>query len=355
MSLKNSEFLKILGEKQILEATPSFHMIAYSGASKLLDLKLGEDYEYYDIASLTKIVFTVTRLMEMKQNSELDIHSKLSKYTSNPKDEAISVFQLLTHSAGHRWWAPLYESLLEDPAGLVDFSEQWEKLLELLQNEVREPEPEKYVYSDIDFMFLGEVIKKISGNSLLKDFESFRSRWGMNNTFYSVNNLCPVDVNKIAPTEFSAWRTTTMQGQVHDENTYSLGGVSSHAGLFSKISDLESWCLKIRSSYLGKGILNEEVVKEFSKSQVDPKYGDWGLGFMKPTYGSASCGKLFSAESFGHTGFTGTSIWFDMENDIFAIVLSNRVNPSRENKKFVPLRAKIHDAIFKVLKGSTDE
>lgn len=346
-------FLDFLGRDEILSTTPSFHVRAFHAGQQAIDVAIGESFKFYDIASLTKIVYTTTRIMELVDQSMLDLDVDLKEYLGESYSGDSSLRRLLTHSAGHGWWKAFYEELLKDPTAnhSIDTKLQWQKMEKLLKNPEQEKEPDQFVYSDIDFLLLGWVLRAKLQTSLEDDFQRFKKRWGLENTFFSVNNICPIDSENVAPTEYSEWREKRMQGQVHDENTYALGGVSSHAGLISTMDDLSRWALKIRAALLGEGPLSQKTMEQFSIRQTDPLKGDWGLGFMKPTKGSASCGRLFSPSSFGHTGFTGTSIWFDPEQDIIAICLSNRVYLGRDLKGFVKLRPKIHDAIVNTIQG----
>lgn len=351
--LLNDDFLSHIYEDEILEATPSFHVLAYEFGDKKIDLQLGDRFKLYDIASLTKIVFTTSILMEFVDEGKLDVNDDVSDYWEE-FPEGISVKDLLVHGAGHRWWAPLYENLGMDNANeKVDFYlNKWDQLESLLLKEQR-GQNEKNIYSDIDFMILGAIAKRIAGKDLYSLFTDMANRWGLKNCFFNKNNQCDFAKSDFAPTEFSEQLGRLLQAEVHDENTYSLGGVSSHAGLFSDMKSIEQWMMLIRNSYYyDAGPISQKVVEKFSERQISGEKGDWALGFMMPTPGSASSGQYFSSNSFGHTGFTGTSIWMDPDNDIFVCVLSNRVCPTRENKKFVPLRAKIHDAVYLALKGS---
>jgi CubicO group peptidase (beta-lactamase class C family) len=157
-----------------------------------------------------------------------------------------------------------------------------------------------------------------------------------------------------APTEECPWRHRLLQGEVHDENTWSLGGVSSHAGLFGTIEDLGWYVLHIRSQMMGiaRYEIRQKTALLFSKRGVDEGKGDWALGFMMPTPGSSSCGQYFDLSSIGHTGFTGTSVWYDPKIDLAVCILSNRLVYGRENTKFKDLRPKIHNWLVEGLRKS---
>ena len=140
---------------------------------------------------------------------------------------------------------------------------------------------------------------------------------------------------------------------VHDENAWSIGGIAPHAGLFGGISDLESYGFLLRNIYLGRWnkLISAETLSLFAKRSLPKNCGDWGLGFMLPSLKGSSAGDLMSRKSIGHTGFTGTSFWMDLEKDLFVSLLSNRVHPTRDNKGFVRLRPMIHNWVVEYLEA----
>jgi CubicO group peptidase (beta-lactamase class C family) len=143
-----------------------------------------------------------------------------------------------------------------------------------------------------------------------------------------------------------------MRGQVHDENTWSLKGVAPHAGLFGTLDDLSKWGLLLRSAMRGKNskhFASSPTVKLFTHRAISRTRGDWALGFMLPGKDTPSAGPHFSAQSVGHTGFTGTSIWYDPKRDLLVTIVSNRVHPTRENKEYITLRPRLHSLIVEEL------
>jgi CubicO group peptidase (beta-lactamase class C family) len=155
---------------------------------------------------------------------------------------------------------------------------------------------------------------------------------------------------QIAPTEFDdKFRHRLLQGEVHDENAYAIGGVSGHAGVFSTAPDLAAFCQMLLNggSYAHQRILRRATVAQFTTPQ-QLSSGTRTLGWAVPTEGGSS-GHFFSAHSFGHTGFTGTSIWIDPDRELFVVLLTNRVNPTRENQKIAKVRPALHDAVMQAL------
>jgi CubicO group peptidase (beta-lactamase class C family) len=151
---------------------------------------------------------------------------------------------------------------------------------------------------------------------------------------------------RIAPTEVDTFfRRRQVHGFVHDENAYAIGGVSGHAGLFSSARDLAVFAQMMlnRGSYNGVQLISEDVIDQFRKRAND--MSSRALGWDTPTAcGNVSSGSYFSSNSIGHTGFTGTSVWIDYDRDLFVVLLTNRVNPTRENTKIGPLRSAVADA-----------
>jgi len=170
---------------------------------------------------------------------------------------------------------------------------------------------------------------------------------GMQNTLYRPpKKLWP----QIAPTEIdNNLRHRLVQGEVHDENAFAIGGVSGHAGLFSTAPDLAAFCQMLLNGgvYAHQRILRRATIAQFTTPQ-QLSGGTRTLGWAVPTEGGSS-GHYFSAHSFGHTGFTGTSIWIDPDRQLFVVLLTNRVHPTRENHKIAEVRPAVHDAVMKAL------
>ena len=205
---------------------------------------------------------------------------------------------------------------------------------------------EKTVYSDLGIITLGKIIEKVTGKSLdifCKD-EIFNPL-NMNSTFFNPNDslkkLC-------APTEIdNYWRMKTLQGEVHDETSAMLNGVAGHAGLFSTADDIA----KLMSVLLNKGKLNQkQFIKQSTIEFFTKRYSSESsraLGWDTKSESGSSSGEYFSINSFGHTGYTGTSIWADPERNLFVVFLTNRVYPTRENTKIQKVRPQLHNAVIK--------
>jgi CubicO group peptidase (beta-lactamase class C family) len=209
----------------------------------------------------------------------------------------------------------------------------------------------RMVYSDLGAIILGQIVERVSGEPL----DAYLARHvfgplGMTSTQYRPGaGLLP----RIAPTEYDPWRQRHLRGEVHDENAFSLGGVSGHAGLFSTGRDVA----RLARMYLNGGTLDgvrfvrSETVRRFTTVQ-DSTLSNRALGWETPT-GSNSAGRLMKRPAFGHTGFTGTSIWIDPSRDLFIVLLTNRVNPTRQNLRIGGVRTALADAVVQVMDQGT--
>jgi beta-N-acetylhexosaminidase len=300
----------------------------------------------YDIASLTKVVATTTlvgKLVEGDFAVPLDLDAKVERYlpewASGPQPEwrhRVTVRHLMTHTSG----LPAFKEYWRASTGKSDTIKRI--LAEPLENEPGA----KMVYSDLGIILMAEIVERLTGRKL---DELARScvflQLGMKDTlFRPPQKLWPA----IAPTEIdSQLRKRLLQGEVHDENAFSIGGVSGHAGIFSTAGDLARFCQMMLNGgvYAHERILRRSTVAQFTAPQ-SLSGGTRTLGWVVPSEGSSS-GHYFSPNSYGHTGFTGTSIWIDPDRQVFVVLLTNRVHPTRENQKIAQVRPELHDAIMK--------
>lgn len=321
---------------------PGCQIQAYYKGKKRVDFGWGETYPYYDLASLTKIIFTTLWYMDQVQKRRMSIDSKVSFYLPWYPHSRNKVKDLLSHSAGNNWWEPFYKKISPH----LEPEQKYQQLEKLCQQAPIKSQS-KAVYSDIDFFLLGSVMKELSQKPLLNNWQNlFDEFYPKTSLHFNPIGKKSLSQKLYAPTEKCPWRKKILQGEVHDENAWSIGGVAPHAGLFGSIDDLSAYGKLLRDALLGRNKkLDEKVFKKFIKRSVPKEKGDWGLGFMLPSEKSSSAGEMFSRNSFGHTGFTGTSFWFDPKRDLYVCILSNRVHPTRENRDFVSLRPKIHDWI----------
>ncbi|MEP6492827.1 MAG: serine hydrolase [bacterium] len=296
-----------------------------------------DDRTLWDLASLTKVVGLTSGIMQLVARSQISVDAPVQRYLPNwtgRNKDRVTIRHLLTHTSGLPAFKA-YDEITHDPDSLAKL---------MFATELDTLPSARMVYSDIGAYMLGRVLEKVSGETLdgylhAHVFEPA----GMHETMYKPPaSLLP----RIAPTEIDPRRGGLVRGKVHDERAYYLGGVSAHAGIFSDAHDLT----RFAQMYLNNGtidgreILPPASIAQFTVRQV----ADRALGWQKPD-GSNSAGHLMSPEAFGHTGFTGTSIWMDPTNDVFVILLSNRVNPTRANTKIGRVRVQLADAVLGIL------
>ncbi|MFQ5559995.1 MAG: serine hydrolase domain-containing protein [Nitrospinota bacterium] len=344
ISKKKDEEFSAWVHESIYQASEGIVGAAYHKGQKVLEFDVGKTYPYYEIASLTKIIFTTTAFIQAVEKNKIKLDDPIGNWLEWYSKPDTNVASFLTHTSGLAPWKPYYTELMKREEGHDRVS-----LLQTLLT--REPVQwrERAQYSDLGFMVLGFLLERI-WNCSLEDIWSSLDL-GLENTVFHVQNLPRTDRKNYAPTENCTWRSMIIQGEVHDDNAWALGGVAAHSGLFSNISDLSKWFLALRAGLLGKTskLGSSEIVQEFTKRSFPPSIGDWATSFMLPTEGRASCGKYFSPDSIGHTGFTGTSAWLERKKDLLIVLLANRTYPDRNNTKFIHIRPLIHDKIVEIL------
>jgi beta-N-acetylhexosaminidase len=317
----------------------------------------------YDIASLTKVVATTTlveKLVEGDFPVPVDLDAKIERYLPEwtagkiPEKGLQNLFR--ENAADLEWRHKVtVRHLLTHTSGLPAFKEYWrtsrskQDTLARIFAEPLEYEPgTREVYSDLGIILLAEIIERLTGRTLDDLAKScIFAPLGMKDTmFRPPKNLWP----RIAPTEVdNQLRHRLVEGEVHDENAFVIGGVSGHAGVFSTAPDLAAFCQMILNGgiYAHQRILRQSTIAQFTTPQ-QLSGGTRTLGWAVPTEGGSS-GHYFSAHSFGHTGFTGTSIWIDPDRQLFVVLLTNRVHPTRENTKIAEVRPALHDAVMQAL------
>ena len=304
----------------------------------------------YDIASLTKVIGLTTAAMLLVSEGTLDLDAPVQRYVPafrGENRERVTVRHLLTHSSGLPAWRPLYTEATTRASALA-----------LADTTPLEADPgTTAVYSDLGTIVLTQVVEAIAGQRLdaLLEQRVF-APLGMRDTRY-----LPPDSwrDRIAPTERSQ-QGVAIRGTVHDENAWRLGGVAGHAGLFSTGPDMARFATWLLDSWHGRetpghgpGVdpprLPPELVREWTRRQNLPPGSPRALGWDTPSGPNSSAGTKLSGVAFGHTGFTGASIWIDPEKDLFIILLTNRVNPTRENVRIFRVRPRVADLVAAAL------
>jgi CubicO group peptidase (beta-lactamase class C family) len=312
----------------------------------------------YDLASLTKVLATTTAWLILLQNGLATLDDPFNQILEELRGSSIgsaTVGELLTHSSGLPGWRPYYERIAAIEAmqpGFLGTAQARRAVLGYIAKEDLQYERgSRSLYSDLGFMLLGLGVERLSGESL--DLFSRRRIYDPLDAFPLTYVPCkpltlhaapPESELSIAPTEEDPWRGRTLCGEVHDENAFALGGTAGHAGLFGTARAVltvgQAW-LEGRKG--DSGLLDSGLAQQFTTRQMVP-HSSWALGWDTPSKASSS-GTLFSPESFGHLGYTGTSLWIDPLKDLQVVLLSNRVHPTRRNERIRAFRPLIHDLV----------
>ncbi len=331
----------VVGRKGAAVMERGFGRIDWSSSSRPVQ----PDRSIYDLASLTKVVGTTTALMVLYDEGKIQLDDPVSKYVpafSGGDKDRVTLRLLLEHRSGL-------------PAG----RDLWR--LARTPEEAREAviatplvyhPGEYYEYSDLGADMLGFVVEAASGQRLDVFLEQHVfGPLGMNDTFFRPSAAVR---DRVAPTEVNPPRGYPLQGEVHDENAFALGGIAGHAGLFSTASDLSVFAQMMLNGgvYDGVRIISDSAIALFTKRAAGTRALGWDT-----CGGEGSCGRYLSDDAYGHTGFTGTSIWIDPDRDMFVVLLTNRVHAARAKrpaKVIADVRADLADAAALAVTDSPD-
>lgn len=291
----------------------------------------------FDLASLTKVIATASIAMRAIEAGQLALDTPLTQVLPGWRgtDRAgVTVRHLLDHSSG----LPAHARLFEQASG----RDQFERAISAMPLE--RPPGTEAVYSDLGFMLLGFALENATGRTLDAAFADVAAALTETIGYLPGAGL----VSRIAPTEQDPWRRRLLRGEVHDENAAALGGVAAHAGLFGTAGSVAAFARLVLATFSRATVLGRPaLMREFaSPSKVPGSSRALAWDTMRPT---SSCGTLMTPTAIGHTGFTGTSLWIDYEKDVYVVLLTNRVHPSRANAALPALRPAIHDAIVRAL------
>ena len=333
----------------------------------------------YDLASITKVLATTQAVMFLQSRGELDMNKTLGDYLPELRGtnkSGLVLKNVMAHEAGLKAFIPHYVKTVESGQWRGDYYKaslepgfsspvsndmfgrdalrdsiwNWTVQSDLL------PRPHKYVYSDLTMYFMQAVVERIV-NQPLDAFldQNFYAPLGLNTLTFNPYLKMPLD--NIAPTENDvAFRKRQVQGFVHDPGAAMYGGVAGHAGLFGTANDIAVMMQLMlnKGTYGGVSLFKPETVEAFTKRQSTMSRRGWGWDKPEPEKGKGgSAGKLAPKSTFGHTGFTGTCVWADPENQLVYVFLSNRVYPEAENNKLLTegIRTKIHDIIYEAMEN----
>ena len=306
----------------------------------------------FDLASLTKPLAISLAVMKLIDSANIELDQPLEDLLTKavPRDKkTITPRFLLSHSAGFADWKPFYLDLYN-----IRPEERKANLREQLLNiPLLYPHGKGTLYSDLGFMMLEWVVEEIAGMKLPQFLRKhFYDPLGLNKTsFYEHGVPFRFGEDQFAATEDCPWRKKVLKGSVHDENAYALGGYSGHAGLFGNAREVYTLISLLREHYRGEreDYLRPETVRAFFTRQDLVKGSTWALGWDTPSPENSSSGRHFSKRSVGHLGFTGISVWIDLERDVQIIFLTNRVHPTRKSEKIRVFRPVLHDMVMKEL------
>lgn len=284
----------------------------------------------FDMASLTKVMCTTILTMKLMEMGELSLSDKLSRFFDAPEDKrGITIGHLLTHTSGLMPHLDFFNSKTPyDQVESVIFS-----------SILCAPLGERVIYSDNGFILLGKICEMITG----MDLDALGKAWiyeplGMTHTsFYPQGD-------NIAATEYDPTTESYVKGIVHDDNARNFGKPCGHAGLFSTVGDVATFCAMLLNG--GRPLLSDAAYTLMTRNHTPNLNIARTLGFCYQDGRDFFGGDFVSLSSFGHTGFTGTSICIDPVERAFAILLTNRVHPTRDNRKILSYRPRFHNAVW---------
>ena len=348
-----ADTLRAILDRAVLDsAFPGAIVVVGSHAGNLATVAAGrldwneatvpDEHTLWDLASLTKVVGTTSAMMRLVGEGRVELDAPVQRYLPRwtvTGAERVTIRHLLLHTSGLRAHRPLYTET-SDAAGARAL---------VYATPLDTVPGARTLYSDLGIILLGDVIESITAEPL--DVYLRRSVFAPLGMYETMFLPPPELLPRIAPTEVDPWRGRHVRGEVHDENAFRLGGIAPHAGLFSTAHDLA----RFARMYLNNGmldsarVLDSAMIALFTRA-ADRSFSTRALGWDTPD-GRNSAGALMSDRAFGHSGFTGTSLWIDPSADVFVLLLTNRVNPSRANMRIAAVRRAVADAAMAIVRG----
>jgi CubicO group peptidase (beta-lactamase class C family) len=318
----------------------------------------------FDLSSLTKPLATTVAFLQLVRERKVLLDDRVSRFFHNfgvLGKTHVTFRHLLTHSSGLPAWRPYYKDVVRvEREGRPSFVGS-RGAKEFVYEQVHRERPEfeagsRSLYSDLGFMLLGQTVELLSRAPLDRYCHEriFRPLGLKSMAFIDLGQLrlrklVPV-TTMIAPTEKCPWRRRILCGEVHDDNAWAMGGVAGHAGLFASAADVDALVGRLRRCWRGEDdFLPPELVQEMWRRDGSVPGSTWALGWDTPTPGKSSAGRHIGPNAVGHLGFTGTSLWIDLERDAHVILLTNRVHPHRDNDRIREVRPRVHDAAVEAL------
>jgi CubicO group peptidase (beta-lactamase class C family) len=318
----------------------------------------------FDLSSLTKALATTTAFMLLVREKKVQLDDRVTRFFPNfgvHGKTHVTFRHLLAHCSGLAAWRPFYKEVnrIERQGRLNFVASRGAK--EFVYEQIHREKPEydtgtHALYSDLGFMLLGELIELVSRQTLDRFCQEriFRPL-GLRSTAFidlsrlKARKLQPV-TDRIAPTERCPWRRRMLCGEVHDDNAYAMGGVAGHAGLFADAADVDAVAWRLHACWRGEGdFLPPDLVREFWRRDDRVPESTWALGWDTPSPAGSSAGQRLGPHAVGHLGFTGTSLWVDLERGVQVVFLTNRVHPVRDNERIRDVRPRLHDAVVEAV------
>jgi CubicO group peptidase (beta-lactamase class C family) len=304
----------------------------------------------FDLASLTKVIATTTLAMRAIGDGLLTLDDRVASHLPEWRgsDRAeVSIRDLLAHASG----LPAYLPFFRNHTGRVEFQPA------ICETPLEYAPGSQAIYSDLGFMLLGFILEDVrrntrAGAGRFDPSATLMAQFRRIAAFITIEPLAFTPPRtwrpRTAPTEHDSWRGRTLQGEVHDENAWALGGAAGHAGLFGTAGAVGAFAQCVLRTIAGERVLAPpDTFRQFiQRTSIPGSSRALGWDTMRPT---SSCGSLMSSTAIGHTGFTGTSLWIDWERDVYAVLLTNRVHPTRENTRLRAIRPAFHDAVMEEL------
>ena len=313
----------------------------------------------FDLASLTKVLATTPLVLLSIQRGRLEletpVHRVLEEYAGQGR-ETITVRMLLDHSSGLAAWRPYYEKVRSAGGEIWPATVKGkEAVRRMVAAEAPEASPgSRALYSDLNFILLDWILERVNGHPTDVLFAEWLAEPLKLESLFFVDLKSPVKAARarrgraFAATERCPWRGRLLIGEVHDENTYAMGGVSGHAGLFGTIRDVAAMADAWLDSFLHSGGFFEQglATQFWQKSEVPGSTRT--LGFDTPSPRVSQAGRLFGPRTVGQLGFTGTSLWIDPDRELIVVLLTNRVHPTRENGTIKQFRPALHERVVEL-------
>jgi serine-type D-Ala-D-Ala carboxypeptidase len=294
----------------------------------------------FDLASLTKVMSTTPLVMQQVERGSLGLDDEVGRYIHDWRGtdrETVTIRDLLSHCSGLTAYLPFFR----DHEGRAEFEHA------ICALPLEYPPRTKSIYSDLGFMLLAFILEDTGAAPLADRFATLLGQMGIVERVQF--RPPPQWKRETAPTEQDGWRGRLIVGEVHDENAWALGGVAGHAGLFGTASAVGAYARHVLQILDGRtGTFSRETLTTFIRRRADVPGSSRALGW-DTMLRTSSCGTKMSARAFGHTGFTGTSLWIDPERGVYIVFLTNRVHPTRENERIKQVRPALHDAVMESL------